>query len=215
MMFVGRHNIRTHFRPAAGGLMPGTSGNVSTRTARGLLITPSGVPWLDLSTDALVELDADGRPLRAFAPTPSSEWRLHCQIYQQRSEVNAIVHTHSRYATTLSCLRRPIPPVHYMIAVAGVSTVRCADYATYGTAELGNNAIRALEGAKACLLANHGLVALGATLSEAVKVAFEIENVASLYWHAVQAGQPVLLDDAEIRRVAEKLKTYGPKFPLP
>jgi L-fuculose-phosphate aldolase len=192
-----------------GGLMPGTSGNLSTRIPRGLLITPSGTPWPDLTPSDLVELEPDGKPLRAFSPVPSSEWRLHVDLYEKRPDVNAIVHTHSRYATTLSCLRRSIPAVHYMIAVSGASQVRCADYATYGTLELGQNAARALEGSKACLLANHGLLALGATLKEAMKVAFEIENVASLYWHALQAGQPVLLDDAEIRRVAEKLKTYG------
>jgi L-fuculose-phosphate aldolase len=194
---------------SAGGLMPGTSGNLSMRTERGLLITPSGVPYSELGTEDLVELELDGRPLRAFAPVPSSEWRLHVQIYEQRPEVQAIVHTHSRYATTLSCLRRPIPAVHYMIAAAGVSQVRCADYATYGTAELGHKALAALAGAKACLLANHGLVALGRSLAEAVKVAFEIENVAALYWHALQAGQPVLLDDAEIGKVVEKLEGYG------
>ena len=192
-----------------GGLMPGTSGNLSMRIPRGMLITPSGVPYSELSPSDLVELEPDGTPVRAFSNVPSSEWRFHGQIYDRRPEVNAIVHTHSRYATTLSCLRRPIPAVHYMIAAAGVSQVRCADYATYGTAELGQHALAALEGAKACLLANHGLIALGASLKEATKVAFEIENVAALYWHALQAGQPVLLDDAEIRRVAEKLKTYG------
>ena len=194
-----------------GGLMPGTSGNLSMRIPRGLLITPSGTPWPELTPSDLVELEPDGKPLRAFAAVPSSEWRLHVDIYEKRPEITAIVHTHSRYATTLSCLRRPIPAVHYMIAVSGQSQVRCADYATYGTLELGQNAVRALEGSKACLLANHGLIALGATLKEAVKVAFEIENVAALYWHALQAGQPVLLDDAEIQRVAEKLKTYGQK----
>jgi L-fuculose-phosphate aldolase len=194
---------------ASGGLMPGTSGNLSMRTPRGLLITPSGVPWSDLGTDDLVEMETDGTPLRAFSPVPSSEWRLHVQLYERRPEIEAIVHTHSRYATTISCLRRSIPAVHYMIAAAGTSTVRCADYATYGTAELGQNAMKALEGVKACLLANHGLIALGHSLPDAMKVAFEIENVASLYWHALQAGQPVLLDDAEIQRVTEKLKTYG------
>jgi len=192
-----------------GGLMPGTSGNLSMRIPRGLLITPSGTAWSELTPSDLVELEPDGKALRAFSPVPSSEWRLHVDLYEKRPEINAIVHTHSRYATTISCLRRPIPAVHYMIAAAGTSQVQCADYATYGTLELGQNAAKALEGAKACLLANHGLVALGASLKEAVKVAFEIENVAALYWHALQAGQPVLLDDAEIRRVAEKLKGYG------
>ncbi|MBK7862868.1 MAG: class II aldolase/adducin family protein [Archangiaceae bacterium] len=192
-----------------GGLMPGTSGNVSMRIPRGLLITPSGTTWSELSPSDLVELEPDGKPMRAFSNVPSSEWQLHVDLYDRRPEVNAIVHTHSRFATVISCLRRPIPAVHYMIAAAGVSQVRCADYATYGTRELGQNALRALEGAKACLLANHGLVALGATLKEATKVAFEIENVAALYWHALQAGQPVLLDDVEIKRVAEKLKGYG------
>lgn len=192
-----------------GGLMPGTSGNLSMRAPRGLLITPSGVPYSELTPSDLVEMEPDGRPLRAFSNVPSSEWRFHVQIYEQRPEVTAIVHTHSRYATTLSCLRRSIPAVHYMIAAAGVSQVRCADYATYGTHELGQNALKALEGAKACLLSNHGLIALGASLKEAVKVAFEMENVAALYWHALQAGQPVLLPDDEIRRVVDKLKTYG------
>lgn len=192
-----------------GGLMPGTSGNLSMRTQRGLLVTPSGVAWSELTPDGLIEMESDGRPLRAFAPVPTSEWRMHVQIYEARPDVNAIVHTHSRYATTISCLRRPIPAVHYMIAAAGTSSVRCAEYATYGTVELGQNALKALEGCKACLLANHGLMALGGSLKEAVKVAFEIENVAALYWHALQAGQPVLLDDAEIRRVQDKLKGYG------
>lgn len=193
--------------------MPGTSGNVSLRTNQGFLITPSGVPWHALQSSDLVDLESDGSPVRARTAVPSSEWRIHCDVYARRPDVNAIVHTHSRFATVISCLRKAIPAVHYLIAYAGAPVVRCADYATYGTADLSANALAALGGAKACLLANHGLVAVGESLAEAAKVASEIENVAALYWHALQVGPPVLLDDEEIMRVAKKLKTYGQKAP--
>src|SRR5262249_10915794 len=160
---------------AQAGLIPGTSGNLSMRTMHGLLITPSGMPYSDLSTEDLVELQMDGTPLRAFAPVPSSEWRPHAQVFQPRPPRHAhapIAPPPSRHATRSSCPRRAIPAVHYYIAIAGPSTVRCADYATYGPTELGQNALKALEGSKACLLANHGLVALGSSLDNAVKVAF-------------------------------------------
>lgn len=194
---------------SAAGLLPGTSGNLSVKSAKGLLITPSGVQWRKLTPGKLVWLRPDGSPLRPKGPVPSSEWPLHVELYRRRPEASAIVHTHSRYATALSCLRQSVPAVHYMIAVSGADTVRCAEYATYGSVELAHNAARALEGAKACLLANHGLVALGANLAEAVKVAVEIEQVCAVYWHARSVGEPVLLPNDEIARVGEKLRSYG------
>jgi L-fuculose-phosphate aldolase len=193
---------------AAQGMMPGTSGNVSVRVDEGLLITPSGVPYDLLEPAGLVELDADGVPLGHGRP--STEWRLHRDLLRARPEVGAIVHCHPPFGTALACVRRDIPAFHYMIAVAGGSTIRCATYATFGTAELARNALAALEGRRACLLANHGTVALGATLDAAVRLAVEVEVLAEQYWRALQIGAPVILDDDEMRRVHERFKGYGP-----
>jgi L-fuculose-phosphate aldolase len=193
------------------GLTPGTSGNVSARTPGGLLVTPSGLALDALAPSDLCELDLHGTPLGPRRLPPSSEWRLHAGLYAARAEVAAIVHTHSRFATTLSCLRRDLPAVHYMIAVAGGASVRCARYATYGTAELAEAAREALEGRLACLLANHGLVALGASLPAALRVAREIELVAEEYLRALQVGEPFVLPDDEIARVMEKFRDYGPR----
>jgi L-fuculose-phosphate aldolase len=193
----------------AEGLAPGTSGNVSVRTAAGFLVTPSGVPYEALVPADMCELDLAGAPVGPARLAPSSEWRLHLGVYAARPEVHAIVHTHSRFATTLAILRRELPAVHYMIAVAGGPTVRCAPYATYGSAELAEAALAALEGRLACLLANHGLVALGATLPAALRVAREIELVAEEYLRALQVGEPFVLPDDEIARVVEKLRGYG------
>src|SRR5262249_53087245 len=136
--------------------------------------------------------------------TPSSEWRFHRDIYAARAEAQAIVHTHSPFATTLSCLERGIPAFHYMIAVAGGSDIRCAPYATFGTQELSDHALRALNGRRACLLANHGMIAMGASLAEAFALAVEVEALAEQYWRALQIGQPIILSDAEMGRVLEK-----------
>jgi len=195
------------------GLAPGTSGNVSARTPGGMLITPSGVPYDALALSDFCELDARGELLGPRRLPPSSEWRLHLGVYAARPEVAAIVHTHSRFATTLSCLRRDLPAVHYMIAVAGGPNVRCARYATYGTAELASAALEAMQGRLACLLANHGLVAVGGKLAAALRVAREIELVAEEYLRALQVGQPVILPDEEIARVLEKFADYGPRPP--
>jgi L-fuculose-phosphate aldolase len=197
----------------ADGLAPGTSGNVSARTRAGLLITPSGVPYDALAPSDLCELDARGEVVGPRRLPPSSEWRLHLGVYAARPEVAAIVHTHSRFATTLSTLRRDLPAVHYMIAVAGGPTVRCARYATYGTAALAEAAAEALVDRLACLLANHGLVALGASLPAALRVAREIEIVAEEYLRALQVGQPFVLPDEEIALVVAKFRDYGPRDP--
>jgi L-fuculose-phosphate aldolase len=190
------------------GLAPGTSGNVSVRTPQGLLVTPTGIPYGDLQPDDMVEIKPDGA-VRPGQRTPSSEWQLHRDLLATRQDVQAIVHTHSAYCTTIACLRRPLPAIHYMIALANTAEIPCADYATYGSAELAANVARALERGRATLMANHGMVAVGDTLADALRLAAEIETLAGHYWRALQIGDPVILDAAEVVRVGEKFRDYG------
>lgn len=191
------------------GLNVGTAGNLSARLRDGFVITPTGIPYHELAASDLVEVGWEGRP-RGRRP-PSSEWRMHLGIYQARKEVGAIVHAHSQFATALACLRRPIPAFHYYIALAGGDDIRCAQYATYGSAELAAHAVEALRGRTACLLANHGMIAVGPDLGSAFKLALEVENLAAQYWRTIAVGEPTLLDDAEIARVRDKLESYGKK----
>jgi L-fuculose-phosphate aldolase len=192
----------------AAGLMPNKSGNVSCRTAGGFLITPSGVPYRDLAPEQIVEFDDQGTPASRKL-RPSSEWRMHAALYACREDVSAIVHTHSPSATALACAGLGIPAFHYMIALAG-GEIRCAPYATFGTAELAAAAIAGLEGRRAVLLANHGVLAAGPTLAAAQSVALEVENLASQYLALRAAGlEPSLLDDEEMARVIEKFTDYG------
>ena len=194
-------------RMNASGMNQGRSGNVSARIEGGFLVTPTGVPYEELNPPDLVFMWRDGERVGTY--TPSSEWRIHRDIYEKRAEAGAIVHTHSPYATSIACLRRGIPPFHYEVAFAGGKDVRCADYATFGSQELSDRALAALEGRQACLLANHGVVALGRDIDAAFAMAAKVEALARLYWQALQAGDPVLLDDAEMARVLEKFRTYG------
>ncbi len=189
------------------GLNPGKSGNVSARTDDGFLVTPSGKSYLHLGVDDLVLVDDAGRA--RGASEPSSEWRLHRDVYGKHADARAIVHTHSPYATTLACLRRAIPAFHYEVAIAGGADIRCSGYATFGTQELSDFALAALEGRRACLMANHGVVALGSDLEAAAGLAEKVEALARLYWQALQVGEPVLLDDTEMARVAAKFRDYG------
>ena len=190
------------------GLVPNKSGNVSCRSAGGFLITPAGVPYRDLVPEQVVELALDGGP-GGERPRPSSEWRMHQSIYAGRADVAAIVHTHSPRATALACAGRGIPPFHYMIALAG-GGIRCMPYATFGTAELAVAALRGLDGRRATLLANHGVVAVGASLREAQSIAVEVENLADQYLALLAAGlEPVLLDEAEFARVIAGFADYG------
>jgi L-fuculose-phosphate aldolase len=190
------------------GLVPSKSGNVSCRVAGGFLITPSGVPYRQLQPGQVVALDASGAVVQGGL-RPSSEWPMHAAIYAHRPEVAAIVHTHSPRATALACARLGIPAFHYMIALAG-GDIRCMPYATFGTDELAGNAVCGLEGRRAVLLANHGVVAVGASLRDAHAVAFEVENLASQYLDLKAAGlDPVVLDDAELARVIAKFADYG------
>ena len=190
------------------GLVPNKSGNVSCRSAGGFLITPAGVPYSDLVPAGIVELPVHGAP-GLTGPRPSSEWRMHAAIYAARPGVAAVVHTHSPRATALACAGRGIPPFHYMIALAG-GDVRCMPYATFGTAELAAAAVRGLEGRRATLLSNHGVLAVGASLRAAHSVAVEVENLAVQYLAMLAADlEPVLLGEEELRRVIDKFSDYG------
>ncbi|WP_026987895.1 L-fuculose-phosphate aldolase [Fodinicurvata fenggangensis] len=191
------------------GLNQGTSGNISARLEAGLLITPSGLPYEALQPEDIVFLDMQGRPEGRWKP--SSEWRFHRDILHARPEAGAVVHVHSPYATALAILGRGIPAIHYMIAAAGGPTIRCAPYATFGSEALSQYALEALEGRSACLLANHGMIAVGADLAKALWLAGEVETLARQYHACLQVGEPVILSDAEIARVVEKFRSYGPK----
>lgn len=190
------------------GLNHGAAGNVSARFAGGFLVTPTGVPPDDLAAEQIVALDADGAPAEQRW-RPSSEWRFHRDIYRARPEVNAVVHVHSTHATALACARRDIPAFHYMISTAGGDSVRCAPYALFGTQALSDAALGALEGRRACLLANHGMIALGASLAAALRLTIEVEALARQYCLTLQIGGPVVLSDEEMREVLERFKTYG------
>ncbi len=192
------------------GLAPGTSGNVSVRSASGFLVTPSAIPYDQLQPDDMVEVRDDGT-LRPGQRVPSSEWQLHRDLMATRRDAVAIVHTHSPYCTTIACLRRPLPAIHYTIALAGTHEVPCADYATYGSPELAQNVTRALGDGRAVLMANHGMVALGDSLARALELAAEIETVAGLYWRTLQVGTPAILPADEIQRVAAKFAVHGQK----
>lgn len=190
------------------GLMPNKSGNVSCRTRGGFLITPSGVPYRLLEPGQVVQVGAEG-VVQAGGGRPSSEWRMHAALYAGRPDVHAIVHTHSPRATALACARRGIPAFHYMIALAG-GPVRCVPYATFGSAELAANALRGLDGRRATLLANHGVVAVGSSLDRASAVATEVENLAQQYLELLAAGlEPAILEEEELARVIAKFVDCG------
>ena len=190
-------------------LYTGTSGNVSARSGGGLLITPTGVTCDDVDSASIVALTMDG--VARGARPPSSEWHIHRDIYRRRPDVGAVVHTHSTFATALSCLRRRVPAFHYMVAKAGGDDLPCARYATYGTEALSRSALAALDGRRACLLANHGLLALGADLAAARLLAEEMEALCEQYILARVVGAPVILPAREMKRVRAKFATYGRK----
>lgn len=206
---VRAHIVRVAQAMDEAGFCPSKSGNVSARTDEGMIITPSGLPYKATTPADLVEIGFDGA-VRAGKLRPSSEWPFHAAIYEARPDAKAIVHTHSPKATALACARRGIPAFHYMVAYCGGKDIRCADYATFGTDDLARNAVAGLEGRKAVLLANHGVIALGATLDGAYAIAAEVENLAGQYLALLAAGlEPVVLDDAEMARVGEKFAGYG------
>ncbi|AET92412.1 class II aldolase/adducin family protein [Burkholderia sp. YI23] len=193
------------------GINQGTSGNVSARLRDGLLITPSGTPARELDAADIVYLPLDVRSDddAILNGRPSSEWRIHRDLLRARPEMNAVVHTHSSAATALAIQGRAIPAVHYMVAAAGGNSIRCAPYALFGTQALSDHALAALEGRRACLLAHHGVVALGVDLARAVWLAHEVEVLARQYLLASQLGVPPVLTDEQMDEVLERFKTYG------
>ena len=193
------------------GLLSQTSGNLSIRIGGQILITPTSMEYDRIDPADIVVLDLGGSVLSGSRP-PSSETPLHCLVYATRPDVSAIVHTHSPHATTLAVLGMPIPAVHYMIAVADTTEVAVADYATYGTPELARNVRDAFRApAKACLIANHGLVAAGSSLREAAAVAEAMETLAGLYYRALAVGKPVILSEAQMAEVQAKYRTKEPR----
>ena len=189
------------------GLTHGTSGNLSVRWGAGLLITPSGLPYERMEPDSIVPLSMEGTTDHALAP--SSEWRFHRDILRARPEVNAVVHAHPIHCTAFAICGRDIPAVHYMIAAFGGPTVRCAPYAPYGTAALSELALAALVDRNVCLLANHGMIAAGASLEKALWLAVELETLCQQYAVALQVGTPAVLSDHEIGTTVERFRGYG------
>ncbi|MGE0697898.1 MAG: class II aldolase/adducin family protein [Hyphomicrobiaceae bacterium] len=192
------------------GLSPGRSGNVSRRFGDGMLVTPSGMPYEELSPPDIVLVAADGR----VAPgqrKPSSEWRFHLAAYAARPDIGAVVHTHSMHATVLASAHRPIPAFHYMVAVAGGKDIPLVPYATFGTEALSRHVVKGLAKRNACLMANHGQIAVGATCAAALELAAEVEVLAEQYWKVLAIGRPKLLADAEMERVLELFSGYGQK----
>lgn len=191
----------------ASGINRGSAGNVSTRCRDGFIITPTGMAYDDCTAEDMVWVGLDGRV--EGRRKPSSEWRFHRDIYVARPEAEAVIHTHSPFATSLACMDVGIPPFHYMIARFGGRDVRCADYATFGSQELSDAILRALEGRCACLMAHHGMVVFGGELHKALELAVELETLSEQFWRVLQVGGPNLIPDDEMDRVLEKFKTYG------
>jgi L-fuculose-phosphate aldolase len=188
------------------GLGRGSSGNLSMRDGDGFLVTPSAVPYDQYQPDDIVTVKMDGS--HGGGRQPSSEWRIHFAIYTTRREVNAIVHTHSPACTALACLGKSIPAFHYMVAVAGGDDIRCAPYATFGTGQLSDFVLQALENRHACLMANHGMICVAENLTRAFSLAVDVEELASIYCQTLQAGEPVLLSRAQMGDVLEKFVDY-------
>lgn len=203
--------LATAHEMAGTGLSAGTSGNVSVRCARGFLITPTGRAYEDCTPDDMALMAMDGNWQGTFAP--SSEWRIHRDIYAAHSEAGAVLHAHSPFATALACHRRRIPAFHYMIARFGGDDIRCAPYATFGTQALSDGALAALDGRSACLLANHGMLVFGSDLRRTLALAIEFETLCEQYWRACQIGAPSILSAGEMAEVIALFENYGQPRP--
>lgn len=208
-----REVIATALAMNAAGINVNKAGNVSARCLRGsrpgFVLTPSAIPYEKLTPEDLVFVDGSGATVGARSP--SSERRFHFEIYAARTDIDAIVHTHSPHATALACHGLGIPAFHYMVAVAGGPDIRCAGYATFGTQELADRAVAALEGRTACLLAHHGVIACGKDLERALALAIEVENLARTYLLVRSIGEPKLLDGEEMHRVLQRFENYRPE----
>lgn len=193
------------------GLTKGTGGNLSVfdRKNKLVAITPSGIDFFEIQPEDIVIIDLDGKTVEGKR-IPSSEWEMHLMPYREREDIDAVIHAHTMYATVLACLHQELPATHYMIAVAG-PTVRCADYATYGSHELAVNAAKAMKDRRAVILANHGILAGANDLLNAFNIIEEIEYCSEVYCKAKAIGEPVILPPEEMSLMAEKFKTYGQK----
>ena len=192
------------------GLNQGTSGNISARCGARMLITPSAVPYDEMTAEMVASMPIEGDHGAWEGPLkPSSEWRFHLDLTRARPDLGAIVHTHAIYCTTLAIARRPIPAVHYMMAAFGGTCIRCADYATFGTEALSRAVLAAMQGRNACLMANHGMIAAGPDLDRAMWLAVELEALARQYFNTLLIGGPVLLGEAEIADAAKSFGSYG------
>ncbi|MCX7156072.1 MAG: class II aldolase/adducin family protein [Rhodocyclales bacterium] len=193
----------------ASGINRGSAGNVSARSEGGFLITPTGMAYDACEPADMAKVGADGTVSAETQREPSSEWRFHRDIYAARSEAGAVVHTHSPFATALACQEQGVPAFHYMVARFGGADVRCAAYATFGSQELSDAIVSALDGRCACLMAHHGMVVFGRDLDHALALAVELETLCEQYWRVLQLGAPKLLSADEMTRVVAKFATYG------
>ena len=202
-----REIIRTCQRMNALRLNQGTSGNIGVRIGDRYLLTPSGMDYDAMAPVDIVLMGFDGS--YAGRRIPSTEWRFHRDILRRRPEVDVVIHTHARFCTTLAIHGRAIPAIHYMVAVAGGTDIRCAPYVTPTTQALSDVALAALEGRRACLLAHHGVIVIGESLSSTLALLVEVENLAEQYWRALQIGAPPILSEAQMAGVFEIMRTYG------
>lgn len=194
---------------SAVGINQGTSGNISVRCDDGILLTPSSVPYDTMQPDDIVHMTWDGNWTAPEGRVPSTEWRFHLDILKAKPEANAVVHAHPIACAIIAIMNRSIPAIHYMIAAAGGNDIPCAPYAQYGTAELSEAALVALRHRRACLLAHHGLIAIGPNLRKAMWLAVEVEVLAKQYHGCLQLGTPPLLPDAEIDSILKRWGQYG------
>lgn len=205
-----REVLETALLMSRRGLSPGRSGNISRRTTDGMAITPSGMAYESIGVDDIVLIQPDGF-VEPGQRKPSSEWRLHQAVYAARADVGAVVHTHSMHATVLACAGREIPAFHYMVAAAGGDTVPLVRYATFGSEKLSDHVAKGLKKHNACLIANHGLVAVGSNCASALELAGEVEVLAEHYWKVLAIGKPKLLSKKEMLQVSKLFKGYGQK----
>ena len=205
-----RGEIVAHCREMnASGINQGTSGNISVIFGDRMLISPSAIPYGQLEPEMIASFPLDGRGAWEGPKKPSTEWRFHLDLLRERPDAQAVVHAHPPYCTTLAIARKEIPACHYMIAAFGGNNIRCAGYATFGTQELADLALDAIRDRTACLLANHGMIAIGETLAKAMWRAIELETIARQYYLSLQIGGPVLLSDTAIELTAKGFAGYG------
>lgn len=202
--------VRVMKKMAASGLNRGTSGNASVRFGDGILVTPSGIVPDLLDEDSIVKVAADGTTSPG-AKRPSSEWRMHQRILEKRPDMNAVVHCHSRHATILACSHKPIAAIHYMVGVTGGTEVPVAPYEVFGTSELADTVVASLDGRLACLMANHGQIALGRNLDHAYALAEEVEEQAAVYYGTLLIGEPHILSDSQMAEIFNQFRGYGQK----